>query len=393
MRKQIFISYRRNGGLETAKDIFHHLNDKYEIFFDMKSLRNGRFDLKIEEAIKQCTDFILILSNQIFSRFEDDGDWISRELELALKGSKNIIPIFLNDFTQPSTDNETIKKVLNYNGIKYSDAEFYEKLSGFLVSNKKCILDIECDETGYKLGNSAIEALKEVYRNTRFTKEYGVHIVLNFPDLNVAGEKLVPSTISGNERDIAVKNKILQLINEQERRRDRLELAIEFMIGDTCNIEGAPLWELLKIEPLAQEHYFDKKGAIQSYYSVCVWVHIIEELLKEITLGSSGRYHQYANVQRSEYTKIDCIRRDSPSWSFSSFAENAECSESVDYYQTMKISPFCLSPKTILTMILPDFYYKVSHDLLYRDIEKLHKDLMDPECTIRILECYWFGLA
>lgn len=393
MRTQVFISYRRNDGLKIAKDIFDHLNDKYEVFFDMESLRNGRFDLKIEEAIRKCTDFILILSNQIFSRFEDDGDWISRELALAIKGSKNIIPVFADDFVQPATSNQVINTVLNYNGIRYSDEKFYDCLANFLKSSKKCVLNIECDQTGYKVGSSAIEELKEVYRKTRYTKEYGVHIILNFPDLNMAGDHLVCATLTGQSRDSTVKNKILHLLNAQQRYRERLECAIEYMIADTCNIEGAPLWNVLKDEPLANEHYFDKNGAIQSYFPVCVWIHIIHELLKEITLASGGRYNQYANVQRDEYVKIDCIRCDKPTWSFTSFAKREECDKSVAYYQASRISPFCLDPKTILTMILPDFYYKVAHDMLYLNNEKLNQDLMDPECTIRILECYWFGLA
>lgn len=392
MRTQVFISYRRNGGLEAAKNIYETLKDSYEVFFDKESLRNGRFDLNIENAIRSCTDFLLILSDQIFNRFEDEGDWISRELELALKYSKNIIPIFLHDFIPPVTKNETIRTVMNYNGLQYSNPDFFENLLIFLMSNKKCVLNLECDETGYKLGTQAIDELKAIYRRTRYTKEYGVRIVLNFPALNVAGEKLVSKELCGHKREIAVKNKILQLIDSQQRKRDRLELAIEYMIGDTCNIECAPLWEFLKNEPLTKEHYLDENGSIQSYFSVCVWVHIIEELLREITLGPSGRFHQYANEQRNEYTKIDCIRKDRPLWSFTTFAKNEECTKSIEYYQFMELSPFTLSPQTILTMILPDFYFQVAHDLLYRDIEKLHKDLMDPECTIRILECYWFGL-
>lgn len=392
MRTQVFISYRRNGGLAVAEDIYNHLSESYEVFFDMKSLRNGRFDLNIEEAIGRCTDFILILSNQIFSRFEDEGDWISREVELAIRGSKNIIPVFLDDFDNPVTDNERIRTVLHYNGIKYSDESFYDKLRGFMLSNKKCVLDIECDREGYKLSDSAIDALKEVFRRTRQTKEYGVRIVLNYPDLDAAADALVPETTDG-PRHIAVMNKKIHLGGTQTRRRDVLEQAIEFMIGDTFNVETAPLGSMLKDDPLTKEWYFDDNCTIQTFYSVCVWVHVIKELLKEITLPSGGRFNQYCNVERDKYTKIECIRRDRPKWGFSTFARNEECSEPVIYYQINELSPFCLSPETVLTMLLPDFYYKVAHELLYSESEKLRQDLMDRECTIRFLENYWYGLA
>ncbi len=392
MRTQVFISYRRNGGLAVAEDIYNHLSESYEVFFDMKSLRNGRFDLNIEEAIGRCTDFILILSNQIFSRFEDEGDWISRELELALKGSKNIIPVFLDDFVQPVTDNERIKTVLHYNGIKYSDEMFYDRLAGFMLSNEKRVLNIECDGEGYKLADSAIDVLKEIYRRTRQTKEYGVRIVLDYPDLDTAADKLVPETTDG-PRHIAVMNKKIHLGCTQARRRDVLEQAIEFMIGDTANVEHGSLWNLLKDEPLTKEWYLDDNNKIQTYFAVCVWVHVINELLKEITLPQGGRQNQYRNVERDKYTKIECTRWDRPIWGFTSLAGKEECGESVDYYQIFRPSPFCLSPETVLTMILPDFYYKVAQELLYSDSEKLRQDLSDRECTIRILECYWFGLA
>jgi len=81
MRTQIFISYRREDGLAAARAIEAGLRDTYEVFFDMESLRNGRFDLSIEEAIGACTDFLLILSPSIFNRINADGDWISRELQ------------------------------------------------------------------------------------------------------------------------------------------------------------------------------------------------------------------------------------------------------------------------------------------------------------------------
>lgn len=397
MRTQIFISYRRDGGLEAAREIYGFLHDKYEVFYDNESLRNGKFDVAIEDRIKQCTDFILILSKQIFERFENEGDWISRELSLALKHSKNIIPVFLDGFEMPVTNNKTVLEAMRYNGIKYSSENFYDKLAIFLVSNKKYVLNVECDNEGYKLSESAIETLKEIYRRTRLTKNYGVHIVLNLPNLDTAAEKLVPAELSDDKRDIAIKNKKLMLLKKHQKNQDKLEIAIGFMIGDTCNVEQAPVYELLKDIPLAKEHYFDENGAIESYLSVCVWIKVIEELFKEITLESYGRDYERANARRNEYVKLDCIRWDRPQWSFITFAKRSECNESVDYYQAHRPSPFTLSPETILYNVIPDFYYKVAEHLLYADDiygdpDTFRRDMMDPKCTIRILECYWFGL-
>ena len=60
MRTQIFISYRRDGGLDTAKALCENLTEKYEVFFDMNSLRNGRFEEAIEKAITEIAYMMII---------------------------------------------------------------------------------------------------------------------------------------------------------------------------------------------------------------------------------------------------------------------------------------------------------------------------------------------
>ena len=137
----IFISYRRKGGFETAK----HLNDLlirdgYTVSFDIDTLREGRFDNALLRRIDQCTDFILVVDEHAFDRtldpnFDSSKDWLRIELAYAIKIKKNIIPILLSgveDF--PSNLPEDISVVSKYHGpkylIEYFD-NFYEKLKGF----------------------------------------------------------------------------------------------------------------------------------------------------------------------------------------------------------------------------------------------------------------------
>ena len=101
MKYDIFISYRRDGGYDTAK----HLNDLlvrdgYKVSFDIDTLRSGNFDTQLLERIDQCKDFILIVDQHAFDRTLDpnfalQNDWLRCELAYALKKSKNIVPIFL----------------------------------------------------------------------------------------------------------------------------------------------------------------------------------------------------------------------------------------------------------------------------------------------------------
>lgn len=102
----IFISYRRVDGLEHARIIYLELirHGYSNIFFDYDSLRDGAFDSQIEIAIKSCNDFILILSPQSMNRCYITDDWVAHELRLAMKYSRKIIPVCINNsgFNWPS---------------------------------------------------------------------------------------------------------------------------------------------------------------------------------------------------------------------------------------------------------------------------------------------------
>ena len=91
MRYDIFISYRREGGYDTAK----HLNDllvrdKYKVSFDIDTLRSGDFDVQLLSRIEECTDFILIVDKHAFDWTLDENtvpeqDWLRQELAHALR--------------------------------------------------------------------------------------------------------------------------------------------------------------------------------------------------------------------------------------------------------------------------------------------------------------------
>lgn len=145
MKYDIFISYRREGGYDTAK----HLNDLlvrdgYRVSFDIDTLRNGDFDTQLLERIEQCKDFILIIDTHAFDRtldptFDPKKDWLRCELAHALKHKKNIIPVFLSNVsTFPERLPEDIIGVVKKNGPEYNKYyfdDFYQTMcSRFLTS-------------------------------------------------------------------------------------------------------------------------------------------------------------------------------------------------------------------------------------------------------------------
>lgn len=146
MKYDVFISYRREGGYDTAK----HLNDLlvrdgYKVSFDIDTLRSGDFDTQLLERIDQCEDFVLIIDQHAFDRtldsnFNPKNDWMRCELAYALQQKKNIIPVFLSGVTGfPANLPEDIAGVTTKNGPEYNRYyfnDFYKTLKSRFLHKK-----------------------------------------------------------------------------------------------------------------------------------------------------------------------------------------------------------------------------------------------------------------
>lgn len=137
----IFISYRRSNGWDTAKHLRDILVEKgYSVFFDVDSLRNGDFNMALLEQIENCKDFIIILSENSLDRCQNEGDWVRTELAYALKAGKNVIPIKSSKFHFPDNLPEDIEAVRKKNAVITSYDYFesmVQKLISFLISKPK----------------------------------------------------------------------------------------------------------------------------------------------------------------------------------------------------------------------------------------------------------------
>ena len=90
----IFISYRRDGGADFARHMQLKLqNYNYKVFLDYDELKDGKFDERIMRAIESAPVFMIILSEHSLDKCCNDGDWVRREIEYAIKCNKHIIPI------------------------------------------------------------------------------------------------------------------------------------------------------------------------------------------------------------------------------------------------------------------------------------------------------------
>ena len=131
---EIFISYRRAGGEDMAGRIADRLRSfGYSVFYDVESMRAGKFNSQIYAAIDGCTDVLVVLPPNALERCSDPEDWVRIEIAYAIEKKKNIIPILMNGFDFPDDLPENIRTISDYEGIKVPQG-FFDALITRLLS-------------------------------------------------------------------------------------------------------------------------------------------------------------------------------------------------------------------------------------------------------------------
>ncbi len=132
----VFVSYRRSTGSETARLIVGRLEQKgMRAFLDVDSLDSGRFDDRLLLTIENTPNFVVILSEGSLDRCMEEGDWLRREIGHAIESDRNIIPILMPQFQMPEALPEEMETLPTFNGVNYQHEYFdgcFEKLLKFL---------------------------------------------------------------------------------------------------------------------------------------------------------------------------------------------------------------------------------------------------------------------
>lgn len=90
----VFISYRREGGLDFARSIACHLRiEGYQCFFDQRELKTGQFNQQIFEAIENSRHFVIVLTPGALDRCANPDDWVRAEIEHAHKMGVHVVPV------------------------------------------------------------------------------------------------------------------------------------------------------------------------------------------------------------------------------------------------------------------------------------------------------------
>ncbi len=102
-RGKVFMSYRRDGGAELARNIRDALQKRrFDVFMDVEDLRGGYFNKALYQQIEAASDVVVVLTPGSLDRcFDSPEDWLRLELAHALKQKKNIVPVLHRGFQWP----------------------------------------------------------------------------------------------------------------------------------------------------------------------------------------------------------------------------------------------------------------------------------------------------
>ena len=165
MKYQIFISYRRSTGENLAQLLYYRFSsDGYKVFFDVETMRSGKFNQQIYAKIDECDDFVLVLSDNALNRCEDEKDWVRLEIEYALQKGKNIIPVLARNFTFPDDLPESIQEIRFYQAVT-ANSEFFDSVIDRLEHMFVSKLQSMGDERNTDI-SKFVDILERLYEST-----------------------------------------------------------------------------------------------------------------------------------------------------------------------------------------------------------------------------------
>jgi tetratricopeptide (TPR) repeat protein len=92
--KMVFISYRRSTSKAYARLIFDRLRAAgFDAFLDVSTIDSGTFDSVILSQIGARPHFVVLISHGSLKRCQNEGDWLRREIEEAIRLGRNIVPV------------------------------------------------------------------------------------------------------------------------------------------------------------------------------------------------------------------------------------------------------------------------------------------------------------
>ena len=168
MGYNVFISYRREGASELAQLLYSRLRaDGYAPFFDVESMRSGKFNKQLYDRIEECEDMLLLLPPKALDPRDAEEDWVILEIEHALKHQKNIVPVFMRNFEWPRQLPEQIEELRHCHGVT-ADMEYFDAVYARIKKLLKTQPQIENPEDPHT--DARLRVVEIMLENGEFAK-------------------------------------------------------------------------------------------------------------------------------------------------------------------------------------------------------------------------------
>jgi len=125
--RRIFISYQRQPSLQLARLIERELRaNQYDVFLDKNSIPYvSEFPQNIKNGIQRCDVVIVLLASST-----PNSEWVRKELALATKLNKPIIPVLQDGFSFTRRHPPMIAELATINSLLY-DSQQAQQLDGY----------------------------------------------------------------------------------------------------------------------------------------------------------------------------------------------------------------------------------------------------------------------
>ncbi|MGN0834406.1 MAG: LysM peptidoglycan-binding domain-containing protein [Candidatus Spyradosoma sp.] len=136
----IFISYRREGGVAEADRIASRLRNRgYRVFFDGDSIGSEDFETKIAVSIRASTDVLVLLTPGALDRCVTNpaNDYVGREIAYAMQLGKNVVPVMAEGFVFPPMLPRVLEPFTKINAgdsVDFSKPQAIEQMLEFKIS-------------------------------------------------------------------------------------------------------------------------------------------------------------------------------------------------------------------------------------------------------------------
>ena len=249
----VFISYRHSDGKDKAISLEANFEKAgCRTFRDDNELRRGAFDKKIEIAVLDAPVFVMVLTSDYFERCNQEGDWVRREIDLAIENGKVIIPINYNGVLKgvpDYLDEEFRKKVGCHNFIAlHTDTSFKATLKEIIDkdikpnvsivvnNNNRAKLSVKTDANCELIEDDQIIATLQEGTTKQIFVEKGEHEFIarstEYPNVEQIIEKRIDDTNSKYIIKIKLASKLHKKTKEWwEKNKSKLLITLAVILG------------------------------------------------------------------------------------------------------------------------------------------------------------------